>query len=187
LRTEAQRPLTTLYAPALITQHREPSSTLPRFTFPKYHNQSSRRQYPGMTMPDRNSKPANSRTVLVLDDDVLVRMPVVQFLRDCGYRVVEAASTDEAIVILQKTNIPVDVVMSEIDIPGSMNGFGFAQWARSVRPEMKILLAGTPERTVRNAAELCEVGPTLKRPYGHKLVLDRIKRLLAARAQQGRR
>jgi hypothetical protein len=52
---------------------------------------------------------------------------------------------------------------------------------------MKILLAATPERTVRNAAELCEVGPTLKRPYGHKLVLDRIKRLLAARAQQGGR
>ena len=124
-----------------------------------------------MNSPDRNSKPANSRTVLVLDDDVLVRMPVVQFLRDCGYRVVEAASSSD-----------------ERDrLPGSMNGFGFAQWARSVRPELKILLAGTPERTVRNAAELCEVGPTLKRPYDHKLVLDRIKRLLAARAQQGGR
>src|SRR3984893_5500690 len=135
---------------------------------------------------DRNSKPPNSRTVLVLDDDVLVRMPVVQFLRDCGYRVVEAASTDEAMAIFQKTNFHVDVVLGEIDIPGSMNGFGFAQWARSVRPELKILLAGTPERTVRNAAELCEVGPTLKRPYDHKLVLDRIKRLPAARAQQGR-
>src|SRR3984893_17796976 len=129
---------------------------------------------------DRNSKPPNSRTVLVLDDDVLVRMPVVQFLRDCGYRVVEAASTDEAMAIFQKTNFHVDVVLGEIDIPGSMNGFGFAQWARSVRPELKILLAGTPERTVRNAAELCEIGPTLKRPYDHKLVLDRIKPLLAA-------
>jgi hypothetical protein len=45
----------------------------------------------------------------------------------------------------------------------------------------------TSMRVGRNAAELCEVGPTLKRPYDHKLVLDRIKRLLAARAQQGRR
>ena len=124
--------------------------------------------------------------MLVLDDDVLVRMPVVQFLRDCGYRVVEAATIDEAIALLQKTNIPLDVVLSKIDIPGSMNGFVFAQWARSVRPELKILLAATPERTVRNAAELCEVGPTLKRPYDHKHVLHRIKRLLAARAQQGR-
>jgi hypothetical protein len=65
-----------------------------------------------------------------------------------------------------------------------MNGFGFAQWARSARPELKIQLARTPGRKVQNAAELCEVGPTLKRPYDHKRVLHRIKRLLAARAQQ---
>jgi CheY-like chemotaxis protein len=117
-----------------------------------------------MTMPDRDSKPATIKTILVLDDDVLVRMPVVQFLRDCGYRVVEAASTDEAVVILQKTDIPVDVVLSEINIPGAMNGFGFAQWARSVRPELQILLAGTPGRTVQNAAELCEAGPLLMKP-----------------------
>jgi response regulator RpfG family c-di-GMP phosphodiesterase len=163
----------------------EPSSTCPVHlaTTP---DQLSRKRSIGMNTPDRNSRPANSRTVLVLDDDVLVRMPVVQFLRDCGYRVVEAATIDEAIALLEKTNIPLDVVLSKIDIPGSMNGFGFAQWARSVRPELKILLAATPERTVRNAAELCEVGPTLKRPYDHKLVLDRIKRLLAARAQQDR-
>ena len=122
-----------------------------------------------MNSPDGNSKPTNRRTVLVLDGDVLVRMPVVQFLRDCGYRVVEATTTDEAIALLERTNIPLDVVLSGIDIPGSVNGFGFAQWARSVRPELKILLAGTPERTVRNAAELCEVGPTLKRPYDHRL------------------
>src|SRR3984893_18536417 len=115
-----------------------------------------------MTMPDRNSKPATRRTVLVLDDDVLVRMSVVQFLRDCGYRVVEAASTDEAIVILQKTNIPVDVVLSVTDIARTVNGCGFARQASSVRHETKILPARTPTRTVRNAAEICEAGPTLK-------------------------
>jgi CheY-like chemotaxis protein len=140
-----------------------------------------------MNSSDRNSKPATIKTVLILDGDVLVRMPVVEYLRECGCRVIEAATTDEAIAILQKTNIPVDVVLSDIDIPGSMNGFGFAQWARSIRPELKILLAGTPGRTVQNAAELGEAGPLLKKPYEHKLVLDRMKRLLAARAQQGGR
>lgn len=140
-----------------------------------------------MNSPDHNSKPATIKTVLILDGDVLVRMPVVEYLRECGCRVIEAATTDEAIAILQKTNIPVDVVLSDIDIPGSMNGFGFAQWARSIRPELKILLAGTPGRTVQNAAELGEAGPLLKKPYEHKLVLDRMKRLLAARAQQGGR
>jgi CheY-like chemotaxis protein len=68
-------------------------------------------------------------------------MPVVQFLRDCGDRVIEAANTGEAIAVLQKTDVPVDVVLSAIDIPGSMNGFKFAVWARSLRPELKIALA----------------------------------------------
>ena len=139
-----------------------------------------------MTMHERDSKPANIRTVLVLEGDVLIRMPIVQLLRECGYRVVEAATTNQAIAVLERTNIPVEVVLTEIDIPGSINGFGFAQWARSVRPELQILLAGTPEHTVRNAAELCEAGPMLRKPYEHKLVLDRIKRLLVARAQQRR-
>jgi hypothetical protein len=40
-------------------------------------------------------------------------MPVVQFLRDCGYRVVEAVTTDESIAILQKTDFPVDVVLKD--------------------------------------------------------------------------
>jgi hypothetical protein len=47
-----------------------------------------------MNTPDRNSKPAKVKTILILDGDVLVRMPVVQFLRDCGYQAVEAANTD---------------------------------------------------------------------------------------------
>jgi PleD family two-component response regulator len=78
---------------------------------------------------DCDSEHTKARTVLLLDGDVLVRMPVVQFLRDFGYRVVEAANTDEAIVILQKSNVPVDVVLSEIDIPGSMNGLAALQRA----------------------------------------------------------
>src|SRR6202043_395490 len=123
------------------------------------HDQPSRNALTGMNASNPNGKMAHAKTVLVLDADVLVRMSIVQLLRECGYRVLEAASTDEAIAVLQKTAIPVDVVMSEIDIPGAMNGVGFAQWARSVRPELKILLARTPERTVQNAAELCGAGP----------------------------
>jgi CheY-like chemotaxis protein len=55
-----------------------------------------------MNSPLDTSEPARVETVLVLDDDVLVRMPICQYLRDCGYRVLEAASADEATVILQK-------------------------------------------------------------------------------------
>ena len=137
-------------------------------------------------LPD-STKPARLDTILVLDDDVLVRMPICQYLRDCGYRVLEAADADEAAAILQKQDIQVDVVLTDIEMPGAMNGFAFAKWARTVRPELHIVLAGTPERTARAAGELCEHGPILTKPYDHKLVLDHIKRLLAARAQQSGR
>ena len=65
------------------------------------------------------------------------------------------------------------------------NDFGFAQWARSVRPGVDIVLAGTPERAAHAAGELCEQGPHLMKPYEPKVVLDRIKGLLAARASHG--
>jgi DNA-binding LytR/AlgR family response regulator len=52
-------------------------------------------------------------------------------------------------IILQKPDIHIDVVLSDIDMPGKMNGFGFAQWARSVRPGVGIVLAGTPEHAAR--------------------------------------
>ena len=132
-------------------------------------------------------KPARLDTILVLDDEVLVRMPICQYLRDCGYRVVEAADADEAATILQKQDIQVDVVLTDIEMPGAMNGFAFAKWARTVRPEVHIVFAGTPERAAHAAGELCEHGPILTKPYDHKITLDHIKRLLAARAQQDRR
>jgi CheY-like chemotaxis protein len=54
-------------------------------------------------------------------------MPIAQYLRDCGYRVLEAASVDEAMTILQKSDTHIDVVLSDVEMPGPMNGFGFAQ------------------------------------------------------------
>jgi CheY-like chemotaxis protein len=135
--------------------------------------------------PADNRKPVAVETVLVLDSDVLVRMPIARYLRDCGYRVLEAANVDEAMTILQKPDFQVDAVLSDVEMPGSMNGFGFAQWARSVRPGLQIVLSGTPRRTADAAAELCEHGPLLMKPYDHKIVLEHIKRLLAARARQG--
>ena len=140
-----------------------------------------------MTPLTDKSNPVRTDTVLVLDDDVLIRMPICQYLRDCGYRVLEASNADQARTILQKLDVQVDVVLTDIEMPGAMNGFAFAKWARSVRPELHILLAGTPERAAHAAGELCEHGPILTKPYDHKIVLDHIKRLLAARAQQGGR
>src|SRR4051812_19039171 len=124
-----------------------------------------------MSAPADHSKPASVETVLVLDTEVLIRMPLCQYLRDCGYRVLEAANADEAIAILQKPEIQVDVVLSDADLPGATNGFAFAVGARTLRPGLDVVLAATPSRAVDAAAKLCNDGPALMRPYDQTLVL----------------
>jgi hypothetical protein len=66
-----------------------------------------------------------------------------------------------------------------------MNGFGFAKWARIQRPALEVILAGTAERAVNAAAELCEDRPMFMKPYDPQIVLDHIKRVLAARGREG--
>ena len=120
---------------------------------PPRDSQPPRRCKVGVNLPAYHSKPVAVETVLVLDSDVLVRMPIARYLRDCGYRVLEAANVDEAMTVLLKDDIQVDVVLSDVEMPGSMNGFAFAQWARSVHPGLQIVLSGTPRRTADAAAE----------------------------------
>ena len=119
-------------------------------------------------------------TVLVVEDDVLVRMPIAQYLRDCGYKVIEVADADEAMAVLLHSEIIVDVVFSDIEMPGSIDGFGLAKWIRDNRPGLDVLLAGTVPRAVEGAESLCEQGP-IKKPYEAQTVHNHIRRLLAAR------
>lgn len=126
-------------------------------------------------------KPEAQETILVVEDDVLIRMPIAQYLRDCGYRVVEAANADEAMTVLLHRETPVGIVFSDIEMPGALDGFGLAKWIREHRPGLDIILAGTVPRAVESAKELCEEGH-LPKPYEAQVVHHHIRRLLGARA-----
>jgi CheY-like chemotaxis protein len=119
-------------------------------------------------------------TILVVEDDVLIRMPIAQYLRDCGYRVIEAVSADEAMTVLMHKETQVDIVFSDIEMPGSTDGFGLSKWIRDNRPGIDVILTGTVPRALKAAKELCDDGP-LPKPYEPKAVHDYIRRLLTAR------
>lgn len=125
-------------------------------------------------------------TVLVVDDEVLVRTAIAEYLRDCGYHVLEAANADEAVVAIADSTVDVDIVLSAVEMPGRLDGFGLARWVRERRPDIEIILAATPARAASSAANLCDRGPMLARPYEPQLVLDRIKRMLATRKSGSR-
>jgi len=125
--------------------------------------------------------PTARETVLIVEDEILIRIPIGQYLRDCGYKVIEAVNADEAMAVLTYRETVVDIVFSDIEMPGSADGFGLAKWIRENRPGMDVILTGTVPRSVGAAKELCEEG-SVPKPYEAHAVHDHIRRLLAARS-----
>lgn len=93
----------------------------------------------------------------------------------------EAADGLEAIKVLQSAEWPVDLVFSDVQMP-NLDGFGLARWIRENRPEVRVLLASAnPVAVTAKAADLCNHGPVVPKPYEHAALLARMKRLLALR------
>jgi CheY-like chemotaxis protein len=125
-----------------------------------------------------------SETVLVVEGDVLARIVLCEYLRHCGYRVLEAVNSDEALTLLQQPTISIDVVLTDINIAGALDGFALTQWIRQNKPQTDVIIAGSAAKAADAAANLCETGPMLARPYEPQVVLDRIKRLRALRSRR---
>ncbi len=122
-------------------------------------------------------------TILIVEADLLVRHALAEYLRECGYQVFEAVEVGEARQILSDTTTSVDIVLADVNAQ-SADGFELASWVRQVRPDIQLLLAGAVASAAKKAGDLCHDGPALSKPYDHQIVLDRIRRLLAARDRQ---
>ena len=132
-------------------------------------------------MTDRAAFIAEPASILIVDGDIVSRHVIADYLRHCEYAVVEAANTDEAYVALSEPTLSIDVILCDVSALGSRSGFELATWVRFHRPELEVRLAAGVEVAAQTAAELCEVGPHLKRPYEPEAVVDYIKRLRAGR------
>ncbi|PVE25960.1 response regulator [Microvirga sp. KLBC 81] len=118
-------------------------------------------------------------TVLVVEDEVLVRMVIADYLRECGYRVYETVNASEALAVLQSPEVSIDIVFSDVQTPGDMDGFRLARWVRANKPGVQVVLTSGVERSAEIASTLCEAGPLLKKPYPPQDVVDRIRQLVA--------
>jgi DNA-binding response OmpR family regulator len=124
---------------------------------------------------------AERSAILVVDAEVLVRLAIAGYLRDCGYRVLEAGSGEEAQLIVEKSGIGIDAVLCDRDLPGERGGFSLSQWIKARLPATPVILASTQAGAVNAAAKLCEQGPLLSRPYDPAIAVDRIRQMLAKR------
>jgi CheY-like chemotaxis protein len=75
-------------------------------------------------------------TVLLVEDEVIIRLGLAEFLRECGFTVYEAGMASDAIDVLQTGPL----VISDVRMPGEMDGFALARWVRTYVPQLKVIL-----------------------------------------------
>jgi CheY-like chemotaxis protein len=83
---------------------------------------------------------AETRSVLIVENDILVRGMAAEHLRAAGFKVLEASNAAEAIEILESGD-PVDLLFTNIAMPGLMNGAMLARWVYVHRPDVRVALA----------------------------------------------
>jgi len=119
---------------------------------------------------------ATSSTLLVVEDDAIVRMLIVDVLEELEFTVVEAADGQAALVIVQNTDQVIDLMMTDVGLP-DMNGKDLAHKVRELRPALPILFAS-------GYADSIEVPPGMQvigKPFSIDQLRDKVKSMLADR------
>lgn len=113
------------------------------------------------------------RTILLVEDDGLIRMNSAEMLEESGFVVLEAASAEEAMTALQTA--PVDILITDVNLPGA-SGLELAQRARALRPDALVIFATGDPGAVAAEAEAI----VLAKPYAAGALLAAVRRPVAA-------
>ncbi|WP_314373282.1 PAS domain-containing protein [Sphingomonas paucimobilis] len=120
-------------------------------------------------MPSRSSAPDGARatgeTVLVVDDESTVRLMVVDVLRDMGLQVIEAVDSASGLALL-RSDRRIDLLITDVGLPGGMNGRQLAEAAREIRHELNVMfVTGYAESAVLNSGHLAPGMQLLTKPF----------------------
>ena len=123
------------------------------------------------------SSPGGSETVLLVEDDALVRGIAVRTLREHGYEVLEAASADEALARSAQAGGTIHLLLTDVVLPG-LGGDEIAKRLAAVRPDMRVLYtSGFAEKMV---AQRSTRPPFLAKPYTPAALAAKVREVLDA-------
>ncbi len=120
---------------------------------------------------------ARRAVILIVEDELLIRRNAVAMIEEVGFEVVEAASADEAIAILEG-RLDITVVFTDIQMPGSMDGLKLAAAVRNRWPPIKIV--ATSGHVKLGPGDLPEGGRFLPKPYSPAEIKKTLGELIVA-------
>jgi two-component system, response regulator PdtaR len=112
-------------------------------------------------------------TVLIAEDEPLIRMAYAEFLSDCGFFPIAVHNGDAAVELLQK-RVAIDIVLSDIRMPGMRDGFEVARWLIQNRPNIPVILITGNSGKSEMPPDLAGV-PILRKPVDMDVIVQKIR------------
>jgi CheY-like chemotaxis protein len=131
-----------------------------------------------MTHPGSPANGPRTPTILVVDDEDIVRALVTRALREAGYRVVQAQHGAAALALLESRCETIDLVISDLVMPG-VGGREVARWVTAHAPALPVLFISGYPRTYLEAHDLYDAAiPLLRKPFLPSRLLEAVQELL---------
>jgi hypothetical protein len=145
---------------------------------PRHHGEVFNEEYSTQQGVMRRSE--QGETVLVVDDEPTVRMLVSDVLEELGYVAIEVGDSAAGLKVLQ-SNTRIDLLVTDVGLPGGLNGRQLADAARVSRPDLKVLfITGYAEHSILGDGQLAPGMAVLTKPFSIETISLRMRAMLAS-------
>ena len=135
----------------------------------------------GVTGPAALHRSEQGKTVLVVDDEPTIRMLLTEILEEMGYTALEAEDSATGLKILQSA-ARIDLLVTDVGLPGGMNGRQMADAGRVTRPNLKVLfITGYAENAILSNGHLAPGMEVLTKPFLIDTMAERIRLMIEAK------
>jgi CheY-like chemotaxis protein len=115
--------------------------------------------------------------ILVVEDDALIRLTLSDYLQDNGFKVLEASTGDEALAIIAAPAFTVDLVFTDVMMPGLTDGFALARWVSENQPNIPVIVTSGDAEKIATTRER-EGFQFVPKPYELDAIAARFRRTL---------
>jgi CheY-like chemotaxis protein len=148
---------------------------------PRHHGSAEEAAGADATVPPLRAE--QGETVLIVDDEPTIRMLVADVLEEFGYHAIEAPDGTSGLRIMQ-SDVRIDLLVTDVGLPGGMNGRQMADAGRVMRPDLKVLfITGYAENAVVGNGHLDPGMEVLTKPFVMATLGKRIRDLIARRQE----
>ncbi len=110
----------------------------------------------------------------------MIRIALADHLEEKGFRVFQAENADQAIVLLCKSECAIDLVFTDVRMPGTIDGLGLSKWVFENRPGIPVIIASGDMGKAVALDDLCGA-KAMTKPFNHDHVSDTIAELIQTR------